>query len=155
MNQVYEIVKIKQETKIYEGLAPLDTSSSYSVARWLQEEIGHDTQENLVVLYLDTRNNLLCFSKVFKGTMNQSIAHPRDIFQRACLSNAKHIIVAHNHPSNDSTPSIADNKFTNRIVECGKLLDIPLVDHIIVGQTTYYSYREQGFWDLLKEVSAF
>lgn len=143
MEYMYEIVKIKKEIVVREDLAPLSINSSYSIAQWLQNEIGHDTQENFAVLCLDTKNKLNCFSVVHRGTATHSTIHPRDIFQRAYLSNATRIIVAHNHPSNDCTPSEDDNDTTKRIQACGELLAIPLLDHIIVGQDTYFSYSEQ------------
>lgn len=145
MNSVYEIVKLKQEIIVREDLAPLKPNSIYSVAKWLQNEIGSDTQENFVMFCLDTQNNLNCYSVIFKGTMNTTIAHIRDIFQRAILSNSARLIVAHNHPSNRAKPSEADDKMTLRIKECGDLFGIELLDHIIVGRDTYFSYREEGY----------
>jgi DNA repair protein RadC len=144
MSFIYEIVKLKQEIQIHEELAPMNVKSSYGLALWLQDEIGSDSQENLVVICLDTKFNVTCYSLVHKGTINQSVVHSRDIFQRAILSNAKQIILGHNHPSNDPKPSDNDTRFTNNIVESGKLLGIPIVDHLIVGTDTYYSYQEHG-----------
>jgi len=97
MEKVYEIVKIKQECRVYEEFPPLKITSSYSIAKWLQDEIGYDTQENLVLLCLDTKNNINSYSIVHKGTLNYTTCHPRDIFQRALLSNACRILIAHNH----------------------------------------------------------
>lgn len=145
MDSVYEILKLKQEIIVREDFAPMNANSIYSVARWLQEEIGHDAQENLVVLCLDTKRNVVCYSTVHKGSLNQSIAHPRDIFQRAILSNTNCIIISHNHPSNNPRPSETDTKFTSRIKECGDLLGIKLLDHVIVGHNTYFSFREDGY----------
>ena len=145
MDSVYEIVKLKQEIQVREDFAPMNVRSTYSVVCWLQEEIGHDAQENLLVLCLDTKRNVVCYSTVHKGTLNQSVAHPRDIFQRAILSNTNCIIIAHNHPSNNPRPSEADTTFTRKIKECGDLLGIKLLDHMIVGQDTYFSYREDGY----------
>lgn len=141
--KTYEILKLKQEICVMEEFPPLNITSSYAIACWLQEQIGYDSQENLVLLCLDTKNHVNSYSIVHKGTLNQSVCHPRDIFQRALLSNASRIVLSHNHPSNDSTPSFADNNVTERISKCGELLGIELLDHIIVGQTTYFSYREE------------
>lgn len=144
MSAIYEIVKLKQEIKICETLAPMNANSSYSIAKWLQEEIGFDTQENFVILCLDVKNYMTFFSIVHRGTVNSTSVHPRDIFQRAYLSNAVRIIIAHNHPSNNCTPSGNDQKFTKKVKECGDLLGIPLLDHIIVGRDTYLSFREEN-----------
>lgn len=144
MEKVYEIVKIKQECRVYEEFPPLKITSSYSIAKWLQDEIGYDTQENLVLLCLDTKNNINSYSIVHKGTLNYTTCHPRDIFQRELLSNACRILIAHNHPSNKPNPSKEDDIVTENIESCGKMLNIELLDHIIVGQNTYYSYRENN-----------
>lgn len=143
--KTYEILKLKQVIRVIDDFAQLTITSSYSIANWLQEEIGHDSQENLVLLCLDTKNNINSYSVVHKGTLNHSICHPRDIFQRALLSNASRIVIAHNHPSNNPTPSMMDNEVTERIRKCGELLGIELLDHIIVGKNNYYSYKENHY----------
>lgn len=142
METIYEIVKIKQVYRTVENEKPLKTSSSVSVATWLQDEIGYDTQENLVVFCLDNMGKVNSYSIVHRGSLNQAIVHPRDIFQRAYLSNAARILIGHNHPSNNSNPSLEDNLFTQRLIQAGEILGIELLDHIIVGQDTYFSYRE-------------
>ncbi|MDA9469879.1 JAB domain-containing protein [Enterococcus sp. 5H] len=142
---IYEIVKLKQELRLHEDLAPMNARSCYSLATWLQEEIGYDSQENFVVLCLDAKSNLTCFSIVHKGTVNTATVHPRDIFQRAILSNAYHIIIAHNHPSNNPKPSPSDTALTQVIKDVGELLSIPLTDHIIVGTDRYFSFKEQSY----------
>ena len=81
---------------------------------------------------------------VHRGSLNQSIAHPRDIFQRALLSNAARIIVGHNHPSGNPQPSENDCLFTSRLKEGAELLGMPLLDHLIVGRDAYYSFCEEG-----------
>lgn len=144
METVYEIVKVKQEICAMERFVPLNTTSSYTIATWLQNEIGLDTQENLVLLCLDMRNNLTSYSVVHRGTINQTFVEPKNLFQRALLSNASRILIAHNHPSGNPKPSLADNQVTERLVRAGKLMSIELLDHIIVGSDDYYSYREEG-----------
>ncbi|NMP59555.1 hypothetical protein HI921_13995 [Enterococcus mundtii] len=87
----------------------------------------------------------LSFSKYLPSLCLSSLRkHPRDIFQRALLSNACRILIAHNHPSNKPNPSKEDDIVTENIESCGKMLNIELLDHIIVGQNTYYSYRENN-----------
>ena len=113
------------------------------IANRMMKEIGDLTQENLVLLCLDTKNCINSYSVVHIGTLNQSIAHPRDIFQRAFLSNAARILLVHNHPSNNCVPSADDIDFTERIEECGRIVGIELLDHIIVGTSNYYSFREE------------
>lgn len=108
------------------------------------DEIGNESQEVLLVLCLNTRGGVNSLSVVHRGTINQSIAHPRDIFQRAILSNATRIVVAHNHPSGNHQPSENDRLFTQRLKQAGDILGIELLDHIIVTSNSYYSFREES-----------
>ncbi|HEX7517777.1 MAG TPA: JAB domain-containing protein [Chthoniobacterales bacterium] len=91
-------------------------------------------KEHLVVLILSTRYNVQGHSLVSIGCMNESIAHPREIFRAAVAGGAYKIIVMHNHPSGDPTPSLDDYRLTRRLEKCGELLQIPLLDFIIVGK---------------------
>ncbi len=97
-------------------------------------------QEHFFCLYLDTKNNLIDKKLLFIGTLNKSIVHPREIFKEAYLLSASNIICVHNHPSGDVNPSKEDIKFTNNLVEIGMLQGIPILDHIIIGNDTYYSF---------------
>lgn len=105
--------------------------------------------ESLRVLLLDTRHGLLEELEISRGNLNESIAHPREIFRPAIAKGAYAIAVVHNHPSGDPQPSEADRRLTRRLVEAGVLLQIPLVDHVIVGakiagSPPYFSFREAG-----------
>jgi DNA repair protein RadC len=105
--------------------------------------------ESLRVLLLDTRHGLLEEKEISRGSLNESIAHPREIFRPAIAKGAYAIAVAHNHPSGDPQPSEADRRLTRRLAEAGTLLQIPLVDHVIIGakrgeHSPYFSFREAG-----------
>ena len=105
--------------------------------------------ESLKVLLLDTRHGLLDSKEVSRGSLNESIAHPREIFRPAIAKGAYAIAVVHNHPSGDPQPSEADRRLTRRLAEAGTLLQIPLVDHVIIGakrgeHPPYFSFREAG-----------
>jgi DNA repair protein RadC len=105
--------------------------------------------ESLRVLLLDTRHGLLGEREVSRGSLNESIAHPREIFRPALERGAYAIAIAHNHPSGDPSPSEADRRLTRRLSEAGALLQIPLVDHVIIGAPRgnlppYFSFREAG-----------
>lgn len=105
--------------------------------------------ESLRVLLLDTRHCLLEEREISRGSLNESIAHPREIFRPAIAKGAYAIAVAHNHPSGDPQPSEADRRLTRRLAEAGTLLQIPLVDHVIIGSkrgenAPYFSFREAG-----------
>lgn len=104
-------------------------------------------REHLVVLALDTKNKINCISTVSIGSLNSSIVHPREVFKVLIEANAGSFIVAHNHPSGDVTPSKEDVNITIRLKECGKLMGIELLDHIIIGDEEsreYMSLKEKG-----------
>jgi DNA repair protein RadC len=106
-------------------------------------------KESLRVILLDTRYHLLRIHEVSIGSVNESIAHPRDVFRPAVIASAYAVIVAHNHPSGDPSPSQSDHSLTRRLAEAAELLQIKLLDHIIIGapaegRTPYFSFREAG-----------
>lgn len=109
----------------------------------LENYLGDKDREYLVVLTLNTKNVITSISTVSMGSLNSSIAHPREIFKTAVLGNAASIILSHNHPSGDPTPSREDINITQRVKEGGKILGIELLDHIIIGDT-YVSLKEKG-----------
>lgn len=106
--------------------------------------IGDSDREILALLSLDVKNKINAISVISVGTLNSSLVHPREVFKIAILSNAASIIIGHNHPSGDSTPSQEDINLTKRIKESGKILGIELLDHIIVGDNNYTSLHESG-----------
>jgi DNA repair protein RadC len=106
-------------------------------------------KESLRVILLDTRYHLLRIEEVSLGSVNESIAHPRDVFRPAVIFSAYAVIVVHNHPSGDPTPSQADHSLTRRLAEAAELLQIKLLDHIIIGapaegRSPYFSFKESG-----------
>jgi len=106
-------------------------------------------KESLRVILLDTRYHLIRIEQVSLGSGNESIAHPREIFHPAVVSSAYAVIVVHNHPSGDSSPSQADHSLTRRLAEAAELLQIKLLDHIIIGAPAegspgYFSFKEAG-----------
>lgn len=117
-------------------------TSSYGLAQHLIQETRDLEQEHFILLTLNTKNQIIRQRTLFIGTLNQSIAHPRDIFREAIRDNAAQIIIAHNHPSGDPTPSDADSVFTSRLTKICELVGIQMLDHLILGESTYYSYAE-------------
>lgn len=97
-------------------------------------------QEEFYCLYLDNQKNLIDKKLLFKGTVNQSLIHPREIFKEAYLLSASFIICLHNHPTGDVTPSLADINSTKMIYDLGKIHGIKLIDHLIIGKEKYYSF---------------
>ena len=114
---------------------------------WLSQEIGYAQQEHFLVLFLDQRNHVISYKTLFIGTLTKASVHPREIFKEAMKQGCAKIICVHNHPSGDTTPSDADIMLTNAIVEAGNMVAIPLVDHLIVSQNTYTSFRQCELMD--------
>lgn len=117
----------------------IDFTSSEAVASFYMEDLRHASQEHLVMLMLDTKNRLIKDIVLTKGTINSTIMHPREIFVEALKNEAVHIILVHNHPSGDPTPSKNDIQMTKDIAKIGKLLGIPLIDHVIIGDNQFES----------------
>ncbi|MEJ2636538.1 MAG: DNA repair protein RadC [Calditrichia bacterium] len=101
-------------------------------------------KEIFMVLLLNSANILMREYKISEGTLNASLVHPREVFQPAITETAASIILMHNHPSGETQPSAEDKNITHRLVEAGKLMDIPVLDHIIVGREGFYSFKEEG-----------
>ena len=110
----------------------------------LEAELSELGYERFVALALNTKNFLTAVLPVSSGSLNASIVHPRELFQRAILANCAAAIVAHNHPSGDPSPSPEDIALTRKLVEAGELLDIPVLDHVILGYGRYASFKEKG-----------
>ena len=123
--------------------SPIRLSAPHTVARWLRSVIGHETVEVFLVLCLNTRNGLIGYHEVSRGTLNETLVHPREVFKVAILANAASVILAHNHPSGDPDPSPNDRNLTARLVGAGELMGIDVLDHIIVGEgDRYVSFRD-------------
>jgi len=106
--------------------------------------LSHLKKEVFMILLLNSANYLLRDVKISVGSLNSSIVHPREVFQPAILESAASVILIHNHPSGETIPSQEDKNITFRLVEVGKLLDIPVLDHIIIGGENYFSFKEEG-----------
>ncbi len=107
-------------------------------------DLRKNRKEHFVVLYLNARNELLHRENVSVGTVNESLVHPREVFEPALKHLATQVVLAHNHPSGNSSPSPEDVKLTKRLVEAGKLLGIEVKDHVIIGSDGHTSIKEAG-----------
>ena len=122
-------------------------SDPKSAAQVIKDYIGATDREHMVVVLLDTKNQIIGINTVSVGTLNSSIIHPREVFKPAYLCNAGGVILGHNHPSGDTTPSPEDIEVTKRIVEAGEILGVQVLDHIIVDTwdgRAHCSFREKG-----------
>lgn len=133
--------RVSHSTQVKEGVV----SSSTWVGNYLIRELSNLNQENVVALYLNTKNEIIKKETIFIGSLNSSIAHPREIFNGAIRYSAARIILAHNHPSGNTDPSEADLMFTRRMVEAGEIMGIEVLDHFIIGDDNFYSLREHGY----------
>ena len=104
--------------------------------------LEQEAQEVLILISLNIKNMIMGVQEISRGSTSYSIVSPKEIFKTALLHNAEGIIMVHNHPSGDNTPSIPDMKVTSRISQAGRLLEIPLLDHIIVSDTGFLSIKE-------------
>ncbi|HLR92277.1 MAG TPA: DNA repair protein RadC [Atopostipes sp.] len=132
--------RINNATQVKEGTV---LSSSW-VGNYLSKDLSNLTQENVVALYLNTKNEIIKKETIFVGSLNSAVAHPREIFKGAVRYSAARIIIAHNHPSGNTEPSEADFSFTRRMVDAGELMGIEVLDHFIIGENDYLSLREHG-----------
>lgn len=117
---------------------PKDVADRFA---WLQDE----PKEYLCVLLLDTKKGILGERTVHVGTVNAAMVGPREVFREAIREGAASIVVVHNHPSGDPTPSEADFDATEKLAQVGELLDIPLDDHVIIGHNSFQSLRKLGY----------
>lgn len=106
------------------------------------KDVRGSKKEHFVVFYLDTRNQEIKREIISIGSLNSSLVHPREVFEPAVRQLAAKVIIAHNHPAGDPKPSECDSIMTQKLVEAGKLLDIEIIDHVVVTQKEFYSYRE-------------
>jgi DNA repair protein RadC len=128
-------------------------SSPEMVARLIQYEMSDLEQEHLRSILVDTRNRLIKIKEVYCGSLNMSVVRIGEVFREAIRCNAAGLVIAHNHPSGDPSPSSEDIRITNEFVCAGKLLDIRVLDHIIIGRGRFCSLREMGvgFFDSFTE----
>ncbi|MEX5284595.1 DNA repair protein RadC [Selenomonas sputigena] len=113
-------------------------------AHYAMPRLRFESKEHFAVLLLNTKNHVLAMPVISVGTLSASIVHPREVFQAAISHAAASMILVHNHPSGDPTPSSEDIAVTRRMVEAGKVMDIPVLDHIILGDDKFISLKEKG-----------
>jgi len=101
-------------------------------------------REEFVSLHLDKGNRPICWDRVSVGTLSETSIHPREVFKTALLSNAAAVIFMHNHPSGRTEPSSEDHAITKKLTEAAKILEIKILDHLIIGEGSYFSFKEHG-----------
>lgn len=139
---VFETLKVSEEITRY--ISPLKRFTSPDQIFETFYFLNHETKEYFISLILDGKNRIVATEIVSVGSLNQSIVHPREVFKTALLSSAAAIVLIHNHPTGDPTPSREDLEITRRLREAGDLLGVKVLDHIIIGET-YLSFVSQGY----------
>ncbi len=139
--QVVRVSLVKEKPLLYNSSRVSDSDQAVDAFRALLPDID---REYFVVFILDAKNRISSCNVVSVGSLNQSIVHPREVFKPAILANGAAVILAHNHPSGDPKPSSEDIQITRRLKECGDVLGIKVLDHIIVCDDSSYSLLNAG-----------
>ncbi len=116
-----------------------------SIAAYYMEQLRHLEHEELWAVFFDYKCRMICDACMSIGTTNCTVTTPRDIYTAALRCGASHVVILHNHPSGDCTPSRQDHTFTRQIAAAGDMIGIPLADHIVIGDRRYFSMKERGF----------
>ena len=140
--QILAMCELYKRFKVSE-LTQVKISKPSDVAKLVLDELRMLRQEVLILINLDTKNKVISKKEIFKGGLNSSLVHPREIFKEAVKDSAASIIICHNHPSGDPTPSRDDINITTRLKECGKMMGIELLDHLIIGDNRFISLKEK------------
>ena len=123
----------------------IPVKSARDVFEYALQRLKVNDREQFMVLFLDSKNRVIKDEIISVGTLNCSLIHPREVFKSAIKESSNSIILVHNHPSGDPTPSDEDRKITRILFDAGDLLDIKVLDHVIIGDTTYFSLKEDFF----------
>ena len=143
----YQTIPVYRVTLVREGGLRTDDiklSSSAMASKILRTYLADVDREHFVVLLLNHKQQVIGIHTVSIGSLTASIVHPREVFKVAILSNAAALVCGHNHPSGHPKPSTEDKAITHQLVEAGKLLGISVIDHIIIGETQYFSFADEG-----------
>lgn len=140
------IASVELGKRVYHGSQEKMTkiTNPADVSALMMADLRYKKQEHFVVLILDTKNQVTAIETITIGTLNASLVHPREVFCRAIRKSANGIILVHNHPSGDPEPSREDLQLTERLTESGKIIGISILDHVVLGDGKYYSFKEHG-----------
>ena len=137
-------IELGRRVALLEPAQRLTIKTPDDVAALLLPRFRYESREHFLAVLLSTKNHILKTAVISIGSLNASIVHPRELFREAINCRAASVILAHNHPSGDPTPSPEDVALTRKLVEAGSLLDIPVLDHLILGDGKYISLKEKG-----------
>lgn len=125
----------------------VNTTNPQTIAALFMEELRYEKKENFRIILLNARGDLISIETISVGALTSALVHPREVFRPAVKKSAAAVVLVHNHPSGDPTPSKEDFETTWRLMECGELMGIQVVDHLVIGDGTFVSIRETGGMD--------
>lgn len=137
------IGELSKRIATYKAADDLSFNDPRTISDYYMEQLRHEEQELLICMMLDMKSHMLSEKVMTKGTVNATLISPRELFIEALRFRAAHIILVHNHPSGDPDPSPEDMRITEKVKRAGMLLDIGLLDHIIIGDRSYFSFRQE------------
>jgi len=143
--QILACFEIARRLESFNSVEKPKISSPEDVYRRLFPRMREQKKEMFIELCLDTKNHILKEEVISVGSLNANVVHPREVFKLALTESAAHIIVAHNHPSGDPTPSREDIEITKKLVETGNIMGITVLDHVIIGDGRHFSLKEAGY----------
>jgi DNA repair protein RadC len=143
-SQLVSCFELSRRLSLFHAEKKSIISSSDDIASVLIPRMSILEKETFIAVYLNTRRQIIKQETIFIGTLNESVVHAREIFKKAIEVGAAAIIVAHNHPSGDPTPSDADISVTKELIQSGEIIGISIIDHIIIGDNSYWSLKENN-----------
>jgi len=120
-------------------------TNAKDIYQYFECRLIYEKQEHFIAVYLDSKHCIIREKMLFLGSLDMSLVHPREVFKEALHMSASCIVVIHNHPSGDPSPSKADIEITKILADTGKIMQIPILDHVIIGKQSFFSFREGGF----------
>ena len=142
--QILAAIELGKRINYFDALEKVKINQPSTIASLFMDEMRYLQKEHFRIIILDTKNQIIVTEEISVGTLNASIVHPRDVFNIAIKRNASSIILIHNHPSGDPTPSKEDKNITKRLIETGRITGIEVLDHIIIGDNKFLSFRHEN-----------
>lgn len=142
--QLMAALELSKRAMLPEKRMMLKVTSPEIIFDFFKLKLRHEKVEKFIAVFLNTKNTVIKWDVISVGTLNASIVHPREVFNKAISHNAASLIVVHNHPSGNPSPSREDFLVTERLIEAGKIIGITVLDHIVIGHDAYYSFKESS-----------
>lgn len=144
LSQLLAALQLGQRAAVAERPRRVELNNPRAVYEYLAPRMSHLDHEQFQVILLNAKNNVLDVECVSEGTLTASLVHPREVFKPAIRRAAHAVILVHNHPSGDPTPSREDREITQRLIDSGRVLGIEVLDHLVIGDGRFVSFRERG-----------